>query len=759
MCSASLWRCRRCRGSSRRRGGHARDVVGVVAGLAEDVAERGRRAGRFAHEPDAGGVEAYYRTAIRRLGASPPWRGGRTGHRRLHLGPHPVGHLALGVATSHVSWAYSDRMPALLARPPCGPPSPCPRWHGTSSRRRSRDGQHGGAHQGVASPVHRRRPACAVSPRRRHACRAWHSRRSRYPREPPRGPGSGPARCAARSRRRCPPADIGLPSSPMRSSSVAEDLPSSSRRARTQSGRRPGERAEATIGGVKRAPSSLVQHTARAGAGSDARRRACADLETGQHAHDAVVLAAGDLRVEMAADRHRRQVVVRPGRRAKMCRPGRTVTVQPASVHQVTKTSRISLSASVRARRRSPRPCPADLARAHDGAPGPAGVDRDRRAASSWAPMPQLGCFGLGARAGRQSGRELRRSVDRPRLSARRGALARRQRAPPEPGAGPGLGARDIDASRRSVWRYAKALRVDAQHAVSMGEGWTPLVPGDWDGAPVVFKLEFMMPTGSFKDRGMTVMVSYLKSRGVDHVLEDSSGNAGASLSAYAAAAGMQCRILVPETASYPKIAQIAACGADVVTIKGSRQDVAEAALRQSAEIFYASHNWQPFFVEGTKTLAYELWEQLGFRAPDNVVVPLGYGATCSAATAASPSCCATARSPEASAVRRAGGELRALSRRVPGRSRASRADADRADHRGGHRVREADARRPRCSRRARQRRGDRGGRGGRDRRRAARAGRQGLLRRAHLGGRRGRPDPAPAERRHPAAGDAPRWC
>lgn len=124
----------------------------------------------------------------------------------------------------------------------------------------------------------------------------------------------------------------------------------------------------------------------------------------------------------------------------------------------------------------------------------------------------------------------------------------------------------------------------------------------------------------------MTVMVSYLKSRGVTHVLEDSSGNAGASLSAYAAAAGLTCRILVPETASYPKIAQIAAGGADVVTIKGSRQDVAEAALRQSAEIFYASHNWQPFFVEGIKTLAYELWEQLGFAAPDSIVVPLGYG-------------------------------------------------------------------------------------------------------------------------------------
>jgi threonine synthase len=161
---------------------------------------------------------------------------------------------------------------------------------------------------------------------------------------------------------------------------------------------------------------------------------------------------------------------------------------------------------------------------------------------------------------------------------------------------------------------------------VSLGEGWTPLIPGDWNGARVTYKLELAMPTGSFKDRGMTVMVSYLRSRGVRRVLEDSSGNAGASLSAYSAAAGLACRILVPETASAAKITQIAACGAEVVTIPGLRQDVAEAALRQSAEIFYASHNWQPFFVEGTKTLAYELWEQLGFRAPDNVVVPLGYG-------------------------------------------------------------------------------------------------------------------------------------
>ncbi|MGH8664793.1 MAG: threonine synthase [Burkholderiales bacterium] len=193
----------------------------------------------------------------------------------------------------------------------------------------------------------------------------------------------------------------------------------------------------------------------------------------------------------------------------------------------------------------------------------------------------------------------------------------------------PGAGLRrgDIDAGCRSAWRYAAAIRVERAGAVSMGEGWTPLIDARWDGIALRAKLEFMMPTGSFKDRGMTVMISYLKRQGIAQVLEDSSGNAGASLAAYAAAAGMQARILVPETASYPKIVQMAASGADVVTIAGTRQDVADAALAMSSEIFYASHNWQAFFAEGTKTLAYELWEQLGFRAPDNVVVPLGYGA------------------------------------------------------------------------------------------------------------------------------------
>ncbi|MCE9639710.1 MAG: threonine synthase [Betaproteobacteria bacterium] len=193
-------------------------------------------------------------------------------------------------------------------------------------------------------------------------------------------------------------------------------------------------------------------------------------------------------------------------------------------------------------------------------------------------------------------------------------------------GDAPGLTRGEIDTTKHSVWRYAKAMLVEAKDAVTLGEGWTPLVDGKLDGIAVTMKLEFMMPTGSFKDRGMTTLITYLKNRGVMSVLEDSSGNAGASMAAYSAAAGMKARILVPETASYPKIAQMAATGADVVTVKGSRQDVADAALRYAKEIFYASHNWQPFFLEGTKTLAYELWEQFGFKIPDNIVFPVGYG-------------------------------------------------------------------------------------------------------------------------------------
>jgi len=192
------------------------------------------------------------------------------------------------------------------------------------------------------------------------------------------------------------------------------------------------------------------------------------------------------------------------------------------------------------------------------------------------------------------------------------------------PGAGFALD--DLAVEKHSMWRYEAAIRLPGADVISLGEGGTPLVEGDWEGMAVQMKCEHLMPSGSFKDRGTAVMLNYLRQTGVTNILEDSSGNAGASIATFAAALGLDCRILVPAAAPAAKKMQIAAMGAEVVGIEGRRQDVAEAALAEAETVFYASHNWQPYFIEGTKTLAFELWDQLGRRAPDWVVVPLGYG-------------------------------------------------------------------------------------------------------------------------------------
>jgi threonine synthase len=190
---------------------------------------------------------------------------------------------------------------------------------------------------------------------------------------------------------------------------------------------------------------------------------------------------------------------------------------------------------------------------------------------------------------------------------------------------GAGLGRGEIIAGEASLWRYATALALARPPRVSLGEGWTPLVRRDWQGIPVSFKLEMQMPTGSFKDRGTAVMLNHLLEVGVGPIHEDSSGNAGASLATYAAAAGLSCRIYVPAAAPRGKLVQIAVSGAALCRVPGPRQNAGNAALA-AEDSFYASHNWQPFFIEGTKTLAYELWEQSGFHAPDNILVPTGYG-------------------------------------------------------------------------------------------------------------------------------------
>jgi threonine synthase len=193
---------------------------------------------------------------------------------------------------------------------------------------------------------------------------------------------------------------------------------------------------------------------------------------------------------------------------------------------------------------------------------------------------------------------------------------------------GPGLRADDIEPATRSLWRYRKALRLPAAFAVSLGGGGTPLIPLSWSGAGVAAKLDFLSPSGSFKDRGAALVVGHLKRSGVAGVAEDSSGNAGAAYAAFAAATGLSCTIFAPADTSPAKLRQIELYGARLQLVPGNREDTALAARNCGAESgVYGGHNWQPFFIEGCKTIAYEIWEEMGFQAPDAVVVPVGGGA------------------------------------------------------------------------------------------------------------------------------------
>jgi threonine synthase len=193
---------------------------------------------------------------------------------------------------------------------------------------------------------------------------------------------------------------------------------------------------------------------------------------------------------------------------------------------------------------------------------------------------------------------------------------------------GSGISRDEIDGRTRSLWRYRAVLPVDIAKPISLGEGCTPLVQQAWGDLRPHFKIEWFNPTGSFKDRGSAVMLSFLRQIGVDAILEDSSGNAGSSMAGLGAAGGMRVKILAPASTSPAKIAQVRAYGAEIQLVEGPREESEAEAIRQSNETFYASHNWQPFFLEGTKSLAYELWEDLGFRAPDNVVIPVGAGSS-----------------------------------------------------------------------------------------------------------------------------------
>lgn len=182
-----------------------------------------------------------------------------------------------------------------------------------------------------------------------------------------------------------------------------------------------------------------------------------------------------------------------------------------------------------------------------------------------------------------------------------------------------------INKNEFSILRYENYLPVDKSilEEVSMGEGMTDIIRYK----DVYLKMDYLMPTLSFKDRGASLLISHCKEIGVKKVVQDSSGNAGNSVAAYCARAGIGCEIFVPKATSEKKIKMIKSHGAKVTVVNGSRDMCADVCRNKAKNenIFYANHVYNPFFYEGTKTYIYEVYEKLG-RIPENIVIPLGNG-------------------------------------------------------------------------------------------------------------------------------------
>lgn len=184
-------------------------------------------------------------------------------------------------------------------------------------------------------------------------------------------------------------------------------------------------------------------------------------------------------------------------------------------------------------------------------------------------------------------------------------------------------------ASGMETYKVLLPIEEDAPW-VTLGEGLTSLVPSvmSW-GCEVFFKNEGSNPTGSFKDRPMSVVMTKAKGMGDEVVITSSSGNAGVSLAAYAARANLTAYVLVPESTSPGKLKQMAAHGAKIFRVRGNVSHAFEMARAVSKELGWvnaATTFLSPFPTQGDKTVAYEIFCQMGRRAPDRVIVPIGAG-------------------------------------------------------------------------------------------------------------------------------------
>ena len=185
----------------------------------------------------------------------------------------------------------------------------------------------------------------------------------------------------------------------------------------------------------------------------------------------------------------------------------------------------------------------------------------------------------------------------------------------------------EIRKRKPTMWRYREAIPIENdKNIVSFDEGFTPLIEISFGGKRALIKQDHLFPTGSYKDRGASVLISKIKELGISKVVEDSSGNAGSAVAGYCARGKIECDIYVPADTAEGKLAQIQLFGARLNKIPGSREDTANAVLAAAQENYYASHSWNPYFFHGTKTFAFEVCEQLGWKAPDALVLPVGNG-------------------------------------------------------------------------------------------------------------------------------------
>ncbi|TAN32775.1 threonine synthase [bacterium] len=193
---------------------------------------------------------------------------------------------------------------------------------------------------------------------------------------------------------------------------------------------------------------------------------------------------------------------------------------------------------------------------------------------------------------------------------------------------------RRIEQGPPSMWRYRDLLPVEESTAVvTLGEGFTPLVKADRLGAELglrnlYLKNDSMNPTNSFKDRVVSVAISWARAHGFETIACASTGNLANAVAAYSARAGLECFVFVPVDLEPAKIVSIGVFDPNVVAVRGNYDEVNRlcSQLVESTPWAFCNINIRPFYAEGSKTLTFETAEQLGWKLPDEIIIPIASG-------------------------------------------------------------------------------------------------------------------------------------